>query len=107
MDPVKILKINMIIKLIQIPAYIIIFIISLMSLITIFTMGISLLLIIFDCMAIFLTGLIGLSGIIRGFIDKKLTLSDTIVYSIFQFIFCLDILFSILAYKKIKSNTCA
>ena len=44
----KLLYINMIIKLIQIPAYILIFIFSLLCLLTIFTMGISIVLMIFD-----------------------------------------------------------
>jgi len=102
-DSKKILHINMIIKLIQIPAYLLIFLIGLLCLITIFTMGIIFILIIFNCMAIFLTGLIGLCGIIRGFFEKKLKLKYSVINAILQFIFCIDIISCIVTYRKIKN----
>ena len=98
----ELLHINMIIKLIQIPAYILIFIFGLLCLLTIFTIGISIVLMIFDGMAIFLTGVIGLAGIIRGLIENKITKKTAVIYAILQFIFCIDIIASIKIYKKIK-----
>ena len=100
----NILRINLIIKLIHIPAYTIIFFIGLASLITIFTMGISIVLIILDGLTIFMTGLLGLAGIIRGVTEKKITKGNAIMYSIFQFVFCADILSSILIYRKVKKE---
>jgi hypothetical protein len=98
----KLLYINMVIKLIQIPAYVLIFFIGLICLFTIFTMAISIVLMIFDGMAIFLTGLIGLAGIIRCLIENKITKKTAVIYAIFQFIFCADVITSIKIYKKIK-----
>jgi hypothetical protein len=99
----KLLYINMIIKLIQIPAYILIFIFSLLCLLTIFTMGISIVLMIFDSMSILLTGIIGLAGIIRCLIENKLPKKTVIIYGILQFVFCVDIIASIIIYNKIKN----
>ena len=98
----QLLFINMIIKLVHIPAYIVIFLFGLLNLITIFTAGIAIVLMILDGMAIFLTGLIGLSGIIRGLLEKKLSPKNAFVYGVFQFIFCVDVISSIVLYKKIK-----
>jgi hypothetical protein len=98
----KILFFNMLIKLIQIPAYISIFIIGIMGLITIFTIGITIVLIILSCLTIFLTGTIGLSGIIRGFLERKLSLKYAILYAFLQFIFCIDVIGSIIIYQKVK-----
>jgi len=95
---------NMMIKLIHIPAYIVIFLFGVLNLITIFTIGISIILMILDGMTIFLTGLIGLSGIIRGLFEKKLSPKNVLIYGIFQFIFCIDVISSIFLYKKIKNN---
>jgi len=98
----ELLHINMIIKLIQIPAYILIFIFSLLCFLTIFTMGISIVLMIFDCMAILLTGIIGLAGITRCLIENKLPKKTVVIYGILQFVFCIDIIASIKIYNKIK-----
>ena len=100
----KLLRMNMIIKLIHIPAYILIFTAGLVFTITIFTMGITAVLIIFDCMTIFLTGLIGLSGIIRGFAENKLSKNTAIIHALLQFVFCFDIISSIIVYRKVKSK---
>jgi hypothetical protein len=99
----EVARINMIVKLLHIPAYIIIFIIGLFGLITIFTMAISIVLVIMDCMTIFLTGLIGLGGIIRGLGENKLSKKEAVIHAIFQFVFCADIISSIIVYRKIKA----
>ena len=100
----NILKINMIIKILHIPAYILIFLMGVISFITIFTIGFSIAFIILDMLTIFMTGLIGLSGIIIGFKEKKISIKNAIIFSIFQFIFCIDVFSSIIIYKKIKKE---
>ena len=98
----ELLYINMIVKLIQIPAYILIFIFGLLCLFLIFTVGISLVLMIFDGLAIFLTGIIGVAGIIRCLIEKKITIKTAVIYGILQFVFCIDLIASVKIYRKIK-----
>lgn len=100
-----ILRTNMIIKLIHIPAYILIFLVGLACLMTIFTMGISIVLVILDCFTIFLTGLIGLSGVIRSYKENKLTKKESWAYGFHQFIFCVDIISSIRVYRNIRRKS--
>ena len=99
----ELLHINMLIKIIHVPAYILIFFIGLFSLITIFTAGITVALIILDGLTILLTGLIGLAGIIRAFVENKLPKKTAIIHAVLQFVFCADVISSIVIYKKIKN----
>lgn len=98
----EILYTNMIIKLVQIPAYVFIFFVGLMGLFTIFTMAISIVLLVLDSLTIFLTGLIGLSGIIKGCSEHKISKKESIFHGMFQFIFCLDIISCIWLYKRVE-----
>ncbi len=99
----KIAYINMIIRLIQIPAYILIFTMGIICMLTIFTFGFSVLFIGFDCMSIFLTGLIGISASVRCCFDGKITKSSSIIHSLFQFVFCADIISAVIIFLKAKS----
>jgi hypothetical protein len=98
----EVARINMVVKLLHIPAYIVIFIIGLLGLITIFTAAISIVLMVMACMTISLTGLLGLGGIIRGLRENKLSKKESVIHAIFQFVFCADIISSIIVYRKIK-----
>lgn len=102
-NPQTLLKMNMIIKLIHVPAYVLIFFAGLLSVLTIFTMGFSIAFFVLDCMTIFLTGIIGLFGLIRSLIENKLPQKTVIFYSILQFVFCFDVISSILIYKKVNA----
>ncbi|HEX3017860.1 MAG TPA: hypothetical protein VHP31_08420 [Caproicibacter sp.] len=101
-NPQELLHINMVIKLIHIPAYILIFIIGLVCLLTIFTFAISIVLMILDSMTIFLSGLIGLGGIIRSYSENKLSKKAAVMHGILQFVFCADVISSIIVYRKVK-----
>ena len=100
----ELLRMNMIIKLIHIPAYLLIFFAGMIFFLTIFTFAISILLMILTGMSIILSGLIGLSSIIRGLREHKLTKKKAIIHSILQFIFCADIISSIIIYRSVKTR---
>jgi hypothetical protein len=100
-----ILRTNMIIKLIHVPAYILIFLLGLAFLITIFTMGVSIVFVLLDCFTIFLSGLIGLSGVIRSYQEKKLTKMEAMAYGFHQFIFCIDVISAIRVYRYIRRKS--
>ena len=91
-DARELVKVNMVIKLIHVPAYIGIFLIGCACLITIFTAGISLALALLDSLAIILSGMVGLTAAIRSRAGYKLAL--------LQFIFCADVIGAVLLYKK-------
>lgn len=95
---------NLVVKLIHIPAYLIIFILGIICLITVFTIGFSLAFIIFDCMTIFLTGMLGLCAILRGRSHGLFYGKRTIFFAVLQFLFCLDIVGAILLYRKVRAT---
>jgi hypothetical protein len=100
----ELLRINMIVKLIHVPAYLFIFLMGLGFTITIFTIGISVVLMILDGMTIFLTGMIGLGGVIRSLRESKLSKRSAVTHGILQFIFCADIISSIIIYRRVKNS---
>lgn len=100
----EVLRVNMIVKLIHIPAYLFIFVVGLLCMITIFTFGITIVLMIFDGMTIVLSGLIGLGGIIRSLRENKISIKVAVIHGILQFVFCADIISSIVIYRKVKAT---
>lgn len=103
-NPEAILRITMIIKLIHIPAYIAIFVVGLASLITIFTAGISIVLWLLDVFTIIISGTIGLSGIIRALREHRLTGKEALIHGLLQFVFCADVISSIIAYRTVARS---
>lgn len=101
----ELLHINMAIKLIHIPSYLIIFSLGLVSMMTIFTLGFTIVFIIWDCMTIVLSGLIGLGGVIRSLRENKLSKKAVVIHGILQFVFCADVISSIIIYKTVKRNS--
>lgn len=102
-NALELAKINMTIKLIQIPAYLFLFIIGIACMFTIFTFAISFILLALDCASIFLSGLIGVSAVKQNYTDSILSIKQAIFYSILQFIFCIDVICSVVLFKKSKT----
>jgi hypothetical protein len=100
----EVLRINMIMKLIHIPAYLFIFVVGLLCMLSIFTIGITIVLMIFDGMTIVLSGLIGLGGVIRSLRENKISKKAAVIHGILQFVFCADIINSIVMYRTIKAT---
>lgn len=105
LDVVEAAKINMIVKIIPIPAYLFIFVIGFLCLITIFTVGISFILLILDGVSIIFSGLIGVFVVRRCYADGILTRTEMVIHGILQFIFCLDIVSAIIVYRKVKTTS--
>lgn len=105
-DYKEISKINMEIKLAQIPAYIAIFILGVLCFITIFTFGFTIFFFIYDIISIIMTGIIGLLSILIYFCKEKRQVTQIILLAIGQFIFCIDIPASIILYKTFKHKDC-
>ena len=101
-DAKELLTVNMVVKCIQIPAYILIFLMGIMCLMTIFTMGFSVLLMVLDCLGLVLTGLLAVSGIIRAALEGKITKKTAVFCCIGSFIFCVDVVIAIVLYRKVK-----
>ncbi len=99
LDAVEATRINMIIKIIQIPGFV--------CLITIFTVGISFVLLILDGVSIILSGLIGVFVVRRCYADGILTRTEMVIHSILQFVFCLDVVSAIIVFRKVKTTNIA
>lgn len=105
-DFVELSRVNMLIKTISIPAYLFIFVFGLACMLTIFTFGISIVLMVLDAMAIVLSGLIGISAVKRSYDNKAISVKEMILYGILQFVFCADVVVSIILFRKSKKCGC-
>ncbi|MDF2905515.1 MAG: hypothetical protein K0R34_836 [Herbinix sp.] len=103
-QPQEILRINMMIKLLHIPAYLLIFVFGLLCTITIFTIGVTVVLMILDGMTIVLSGLVGLGGIIGSLREKKISTNKAVIHGILQFVYCADVISSIVMYRTVKAS---
>lgn len=101
-EAVRVASINMVIKIAQIPAYVFIFVAGLACLLTIFTFGISIVFVILDCASIFLSGLVGVSAVMRCHEEGILGRTEMVVHGVLQFVFCLDVVSSVIMYRKAK-----
>lgn len=103
-DAVETAKINMVIKLVQIPAYLFVFVAGILCLLTIFTFALTFILAILDCASIVLSGLIGVSAVKRSYSDGSLSKPEMVIYCILQFVFCVDVISSIIVFRKTKAQ---
>lgn len=99
-DGREVAKANMIVKLLQIPAYILIFAegvyfsFSMMLL----TPVAGVLFMLFDCTVIFMTGSIGAIATVRCYKEYGLDKKFAIILGIGQFIFCVDVVCAVLVF---------
>lgn len=100
-EPKEIAKANMIIKMVQIPGYIAVFILGLICLITIFTIGFSFFFFLYDCISIFLTGIVGASAIFAAKNKNEKLSIPNILLLLTEFVFCIDIFSSVVLYSRI------
>lgn len=92
--------VSMIIKLVQIPAYIGIFITGIILAVSVFTYAIALILIFVDAAVILCTGMFGAVSVIRSCNEGILTKKQAILYSVMQFLYCFDVIFAVILYIK-------
>lgn len=100
----ELLGINLAVKALHVPAYVFLFLAGFASLITIFTAGFAVVFMILDGLTIVLSGLVGLSAVLRLRDEGKLTLSQTGLHGLLQFVFCADLASSILLYFHAKGD---
>lgn len=95
-----IIKAVAIVKLLQIPAYIGIFLYGVICVLSIWGIGFAVLVWLFDCMFIFATGIVSVAGAVRGYQEKILSKKATILCSILSFVFCIDVFVAIYVWAK-------
>ncbi len=100
-------KMVLAVKLLHIPAYIIIFLLGIMFSVMIFTFVISFLFIIFDVILITVTGMLGTTAAIRAYKEGKCSLKWAIFLSVCQYIFCIDVFVSLYLFCMVRENNMA
>lgn len=103
-NAISLAKIQMIIRLIQIPAYVIIFLMGIACIITIFTIGISIALVILDFISIVTTGISSIAVYTILYKCNLISNKEKNIYSILSFVYCLDVIVSVISYRKIVKN---
>lgn len=53
-----------------------------------------------DCLTITLSGLVGVVGIIKSLKENKITKETAVIHGALQFVFCVDVISSILIYRR-------
>lgn len=100
-DSQEMLHTNMVVKLWHLPAHLVIFFVALYSG-TVHAHPFADIFFFLNGAIVFLSGWVGLGGLIRGFCEKKISLRMLIVHGVLQFVFFADIVSSILVSKKVK-----
>jgi len=104
-DALSMAKTAMLIKLMQIPAYVVIFLLGLGAMLGIMTIPFAIALFWIDCLCLFLTGLPVLSSIICALRQGTIKFREVIWVIILQFVFCADVVAAIIYYKRLKEAT--
>ena len=103
-EPLAFSKTVMIIKLIQIPAFIIIFILSLAFMLTIFTIPFAIALFFLDVLALLSTGFLNIAAIITASRNGAVSFKDNLGLAVLQFVFCADVVASVIFYIRLKKK---
>jgi len=103
-DALSLAKTAMIMKLAQIPAYVLIFVLGVVFVITIFTIPFSIGLFVMDCLSVCMTGLFVISSAIATVRSNTFTRKGIIWVIILQFVFCADVVSSVIFYIKLKQT---
>lgn len=98
----KALSDNMLLHVLQMPAYIVVGIESVICIITIFTIGISIGLMLFCGFSICASGLFALGGIWKASKEGVWSKGIAILYTVLSFTVCVDVIVAIIMHVKIK-----
>ena len=102
-DALVLAKTAVTVKLCQIPAYILIFLLGVAFFFSIFTFAVSLALAVLDGLALLLSGLLTVAAVIRADRQGIYSFGDHAWVIALQFIFCADVVAAIVFYKKLKN----
>lgn len=101
-DELSIAKTSMIFKLVQIPAYIVIFVVGVLLFLGIWTIPVSIIFFIVDVLSVALTSIITISSIAIAMRNNKIQSDKAIAFIASQLFFCVDVLGAILYYRHLK-----
>lgn len=94
---------SMLIKLLQTPAYILLFAFGLAGMLFVHFIAMTVIVFLFDCMLISMSGLVSLSAVIRARNEGRIGKGASVVFGIVSFVFCIDVIISVVLYIKIRT----
>ena len=95
-------RLNMIVKLVHIPAYVVIFVLSVVFSLTVFGIGFVIFFFFIDCVSIAMTGFIGAASVSRAYVAGCVTLKRGVLLAVLQFLFVADIICCIGLFMRTK-----
>lgn len=102
MEPLFLAKVAMIIKLVQIPAFLIIFVYGVLFTVAIFTIGFAIAFVIFDALSLLLSGMVMMASVVNSKRRREVSNTHAILFILSQFMFCVDVVMSIVWYRRLK-----
>lgn len=103
-DALSLAKTAVVVKLIQIPAYIAIFVVGLLMLITLWTIPVALVLYLLDGLVLILSGLLTVSSVMNAVRAGQTTYQRSWWVIVLQFVFCLDVVAAILHFRQLRKK---
>lgn len=96
---------TVLIKLCQIPAYLVIFGLGLLSLLlSVWGLGFIIFFVCFDCVTIALSGLVGATAALRCAREHRLRTGAAVLLGVCQFVFCVDVVTCIVLYFRSRQK---
>ena len=103
-DALQLAKCAMVVKLLQVPAYIAIFVLGVLLVLAIFTIPFALGLLLIDCLTLLLTGLMTITAVINAVRQGDYKISETAWVVILQVVFCADVVAAAVFYRKLRKQ---
>lgn len=103
-DSTSMAKTVMIIKLIQIPAYIVIFVLGVICFVTIFTLAFSFFFILFDLAVIAMSGMLQTAAVIAAKRKGQLSGFQVPLFILLSYIYCADVVAAVMLYVMLKKH---
>ncbi len=103
-ESIALMRTQMIMRLVQIPGYIMVFAVSLLFLMFIFTAGFSVYFLIMDTASIMITGLFSIPVYTSLYRNGLIGQKRAICCMILSFFFCADVIASIMCYRQIQGR---
>lgn len=103
-DALSLAKTAVIVKLVQIPAYIGVFVVGVLCTITVFTIPFTVGVFLLDCVTLFLSGLLTSAAVINAVRQNNRPFKQVFWVILLQFVFCADVVAAILFYHQLKKD---
>ena len=94
---------DMLLKLCNIPVYVLFFILGTVFLIVPFGILFTFLIVVFDYLLLLPSTMYGISGLIQARREKKLTIDAVVVSGILHFLFCTDVVSAVVMFCKVRA----